>query len=248
MFYTVYQTTNNVNGKIYVGVHKTANPEDSYLGSGRHIKLAIKKHGKQNFFKKVLFTFENIKDAYIKEAEIVNREFVSRPDTYNMVCGGCVSPDRDPNKPRKILKGKDHPHFGKKHSEERKRQISLSSTGRVKSEETRKKLSMSNKGRVSPMKGKTLTDEDKAKKSLSAKNKVKVKCIHCDIIADPGNIALFHNENCKNSPFFTEEMRLERAMKRSVPKNQKQKTCPHCNLEGKGPNMTRYHFDNCKNQ
>lgn len=45
--YTVYKTTNIINGKYYIGVHKTTNPNDSYLGSGKAIKEAIKKYGKK---------------------------------------------------------------------------------------------------------------------------------------------------------------------------------------------------------
>lgn len=40
--YTVYKVTNIKNGKYYVGVHKTNNPYDSYMGSGTAIRNAIK--------------------------------------------------------------------------------------------------------------------------------------------------------------------------------------------------------------
>lgn len=42
MKYTVYKITNKINDKIYVGVHSTDNPNDSYMGSGKIIKDAIK--------------------------------------------------------------------------------------------------------------------------------------------------------------------------------------------------------------
>ena len=57
--FTVYKVTNSVNGKFYIGVHKTRNPYDSYMGSGEGIKLAIKKYGKDKFVKQVLFVNPN---------------------------------------------------------------------------------------------------------------------------------------------------------------------------------------------
>jgi len=38
-----------VNNKIYVGIHKTKNMNDSYMGSGKVIKNAIKKYDIDNF-------------------------------------------------------------------------------------------------------------------------------------------------------------------------------------------------------
>jgi hypothetical protein len=44
--YYVYRTINNVNSKIYVGVHRSYNIEkDSYLGSGVLLEKAIQKYG-----------------------------------------------------------------------------------------------------------------------------------------------------------------------------------------------------------
>ena len=246
MIYTVYQTTNNVNGKIYVGVHKTCDPHDSYLGSGKILKLAIKEYGKENFSKIILFEYDNLIDAYLKESEIVNNEFINRTDTYNLVCGGSISPDRDPTIPRKILKGKDSPNYGRKLSEEQKQKIGKANKGRIKSIETRLKLSKKLSGRISPMKGKQLSESDKQNKSISALNKQKIQCKYCDIISDPGNITLYHNENCKMSPNFSLEMALKRSESRRGSRIHHIVTCPHCNKQGKGGNMTRYHFDNCK--
>ena len=48
----IYKTTNLVNGKIYIGKDKNNNP--SYLGSGKILKLAIKKYGKENFTKETI--------------------------------------------------------------------------------------------------------------------------------------------------------------------------------------------------
>jgi len=88
MYYTVYKTTNKINGKIYIGSHKTRNPNDSYLGSGKYLKHAIEKHGVQAFTKEVLFVFETAVEMYAKEAELVTKEFLSEENTYNLKVGG----------------------------------------------------------------------------------------------------------------------------------------------------------------
>lgn len=43
MHYIIYETTNNKNGKKYIGCHVTDNLNDEYLGSGKYLKIAIKK-------------------------------------------------------------------------------------------------------------------------------------------------------------------------------------------------------------
>jgi hypothetical protein len=89
MYYTVYKTTNILNGRYYVGFHETEDLNDPYLGSGIFIKKAIKKYGADNFKKELLFVFDNKKDMIDKEIEIVNENFVEKPETYNMAKGGC---------------------------------------------------------------------------------------------------------------------------------------------------------------
>ena len=87
-FYTIYQTTNLLDGKIYVGKHKTENLNDSYFGSGKYLWKAIEKDGLENFSKCILFIFENEEQMNAKEAELVDWDFISRDDTYNRTPGG----------------------------------------------------------------------------------------------------------------------------------------------------------------
>ena len=103
MKYIVYLTTNLINKKIYIGVHKTENPDkfDGYLGCGININIpssymkpktpfhyAVKKYGCKNFYRKTLKVFDDESKAYDLEKEIVNNDFIIREDTYNVSIGG----------------------------------------------------------------------------------------------------------------------------------------------------------------
>jgi hypothetical protein len=96
----VYKTTNIVNNKIYVGLHSTDCLEDGYLGSGWVLKDAIEKYGRDKFVRQILYVFDTRQEAMEMEARIVNEEFVSRKDTYNLTVGGMgVIDQRGPKNP-----------------------------------------------------------------------------------------------------------------------------------------------------
>ena len=165
--YLIYKITNKLNGKIYIGQHQTDNLDDGYMGSGLAIQKAIKKYGKENFTKEVLFDVDDWELMDFIEELIVDEDFVKREDTYNMAIGGSSGVGRMPKSEetkRKLSearkgkpspkKGKPSPLKGRKRegfhfhfSEEQKRKMSESRKGRVVSEEARRKISAAKKGK-----------------------------------------------------------------------------------------------------
>ena len=71
MNYLVYQITNTINGKSYIGCHKTDNRNDGYFGSGKALKASIKKHGIGVFRKDILFEASSLEEMFAKEKELV---------------------------------------------------------------------------------------------------------------------------------------------------------------------------------
>lgn len=69
MNHYVYETTNLVNGKKYIGKRSCKCPiqEDKYLGSGTLLKKAIDKYGIENFKKEVLQVCSDEEEAYAWE-------------------------------------------------------------------------------------------------------------------------------------------------------------------------------------
>lgn len=155
----LYKTTNLVNGKIYIGVHKVADNYRSknYLGSGQALRVAFKKYGRKNFTRVTLAKFSCSEDAYSAEANIVNEKFIKHDDNYNMKCGG---------------KGAR----GFKHTDASKAKVSAGNKGKIRTEEFKEKISASLIGNTRRL-GKIITEEHKAKlqaansKAMNAKKK-----------------------------------------------------------------------------
>jgi group I intron endonuclease len=164
--YFLYQTTNLVNNKFYIGVHKTKNLNDGYLGSGKLLRKAIKKYGKENFKREILEFFDSEIEMFKAEFLIVNEEFIKQKDTYNLKIGGEGRWDYIRNHSNYKLwqkKGNDSPlntrFSGKTHTKETKIKISkilkqkykdnliinsLGFLGKQHTEETKRKIGNAN--------------------------------------------------------------------------------------------------------
>ena len=84
----VYIITNDINDKTYIGIHKTDNINDGYMGSGTLIKRAIAKYGIEHFKKEILFEFDSYEECLAKEKELVDLSFILDDNNYNVALGG----------------------------------------------------------------------------------------------------------------------------------------------------------------
>lgn len=122
----IYLTTNLVNGKMYVG--KDSKNRSWYLGSGKYLKKAIKKYGKDNFKKEILQECNTLDELNKAELDWISRlDCKKDPNYYNMI--DTLTPNR----------------FGTKLTDQHKSKISKSHIGIVHTDETREKMSNSQK-------------------------------------------------------------------------------------------------------
>ena len=146
--YIVYKTTNLLNNHFYIGVHHTEDFwNDDYYGSSKKLKEDIAKFGKGNFKKEPLEVFDTEKEAYKREAEVVNKDLVKLYSCYNQRVGGKGASSGEnhhlfgkkhksssivlmsKNRKNKMT-GKDHPLYGVGHTEETKQKMLLNNSAR----------------------------------------------------------------------------------------------------------------------
>lgn len=85
MYYTIYKTTNIINGKFYIGKHQTKDLNDGYIGSGRLLKQAISKYGIDNFHTEILHICKDVKHMNLLEKILVVPDAETN---YNLCPGG----------------------------------------------------------------------------------------------------------------------------------------------------------------
>lgn len=91
MYGFIYITTNRVNGKRYIGKRKCHSKklDDEYLGSGTILLQAVKKYGKNNFYKEIICECCDYDDLNNKEKYYIDLyDAVNSNDFYNMIPGG----------------------------------------------------------------------------------------------------------------------------------------------------------------
>jgi group I intron endonuclease len=83
----IYLTTNKINNKKYIGL--CSRIDENYLGSGKLLKAAIKKYGKENFTREILYETNDREELSRKEKEFIEKyNAVVSNDFYNICDGG----------------------------------------------------------------------------------------------------------------------------------------------------------------
>ena len=87
--YYLYKTYKKDNPEIfYKGMHCTNNILDGYSGSGKIIKLSIKKYGGDDFLKEIIAFYPNANELKQAEKIFITLEDLLNPNCYNIAEGG----------------------------------------------------------------------------------------------------------------------------------------------------------------
>lgn len=136
----IYITTNMINGKRYIGQRKFSKGWKSYLGSGKILKQAIEKDGRENFIRDIISIAYSKEELDRLEIEFIeNYNAYKSCDFYNIAKGGEGGG----------LPGQLSPMYGKK----------LSDSTKIKISNTRKLRGVA-KGRNNPMYGVSIKGEN----------------------------------------------------------------------------------------
>ena len=161
MFGYVYITTNLINGKQYIGKRSLPEFDTKYLGSGKLLKRAIKKYGKENFKCEVIKWCETEEELNYYERYYIKEYDAQKSDMfYNISEGGDWGNVTNGMTEEEYIawKAKISP-LGRHHSEETKKKMSLARIGIKYSEETIQKMRENNSGKNNPMYGTHWTEE-----------------------------------------------------------------------------------------
>jgi hypothetical protein len=167
----------------YIGVHRTHNIRDAYMGSGVRLNKTIK----ERCTKEILEFFTSETEMFKREQEVVNDTVVNDPMSYNMMIGGwggdtiSMHPNKDniiaaakSTMDNKSKKEKQEINDKKGNKGERNGMFGVHRTGpdnpmfgKSHSKQTRDKISEKAKARaqdpnyINPNKGNKLTEEHK---------------------------------------------------------------------------------------
>lgn len=197
----LYKIINQLNGKVYIGQtiddkrrwisHKSFAKQTEPV---QYIHRAMAKYGIENFIFEVIATCRTQEDANeVEKILIIQYNSQDKEMGYNISHGGDPSWNRGLPKEQQPMYGKKQSDFQKQRmseihsgkivivSEETKRKISISLTGRSLSENCKEKIAAANRGKIVSKEsrekmskskiGKTISNETRLKKSISMTGK-----------------------------------------------------------------------------
>lgn len=179
MYGYVYKTTNLINGKIYIGQHRTPYFDTDYYGSNVRLLKDIEALGKANFSCEIVEKCET-QEVLDKEERRWIAFYKERGHCYNIMPGGAY---RTVPYSEEVISNMSESHKGNKLTADIKDKISAALKGRVFTDEHRRKLSEAHKGKKNPhseewrkkvsqaTKGRTCTEETKRKMSVAKSGK-----------------------------------------------------------------------------
>lgn len=196
MYGYVYLTTNLINGKKYIGQHKSEIFDTTYKGSGKRLALAINKYGFDNFNCEMLCECVSKEELDEKEAFFIKQHnAVDSKEFYNLVPGGKGKSETG------VIYITNGTENKKVHQEELEYYFSIGfyKGGPRQTEETKKKRAEANKGKKHPtagpniskaLMGKKLSEEHREKLSKAKKGKPflgkrkSVICVETNMVFD----------------------------------------------------------------
>jgi hypothetical protein len=238
----VYLTTNIINGKQYIGVDSKNN--DNYYGSGKAIKLALKKYGTNNFTKEILEENEDINYLFEREKYYITKyNAIESPNFYNLAEGGkggagtlITEESKEKHKLGSLKagqitiekrKGKTYKDIYGDKADEEKEKRRVAGLGKKYSYERVKKVSCALKGRDVWNKGLTI-DDDRVSKNI--KNRKQRKFIKTYILIFSENEELIFNgkkelekyiKNINNTLNLKNRINIDNLIKNKFDKNYK---------------------------
>jgi group I intron endonuclease len=251
----VYKITNNINDRWYIGSHDGHNPY--YMGSGKVLKLAIKKHGIENFTKEILFYSEKFK---ADETQIlVELDAANDPNSYNLINtgeGGMLGLKHSKETKEKLAdawRGERNPNYQREYSDEERKAMSERQKGEKShmwgkhlSDETKQHLRELNLGENNPMYGVSPSAETREKQAVKMRGENNPNW--GKDFSEETRAKMSAAKKGENHPLWGLHLSDEYKKKISEAKTgvpQQLAECPVCGEIGGISNMKRWHFDNC---
>lgn len=239
IYYYIYETTNLINGKTYIGQHTTENLDDGYMGSGQALKSAFLKYGLENFKKEILMFAVNEVALNFMEQCLVTVDFINDTSNYNLKEGGGSHGRWSQDVKSRLSKA----HTGKIVSPETRLRMSLGMKGRVRSAEHQEKLRLSQVGRKFSEETKKKMSDAKKGRKLSPEHSKKISEAAKGRIRTPEHQAKLNK--CHTGKKRSESTRLKMSIAKLgtkiTPETRAKMSAVHKELYNANPNHTFKH-------